>query len=65
MWDVLTHDYLKSCSPEKCLMGSIKATREGSIVVFHDSIKAERNLKYALPRYIDHFSEKGFSFETL
>ncbi len=65
MWDVLTHDYLKSYSPEKCLTGSIKATREGSIVVFHDSIKAERNMKYALPRYIDHFSEKGFSFETL
>jgi len=65
MWDVLTHDYAKSCSPEKCLAGSVKATRPGSIVVFHDSLKAERNLSFALPRYIEHFSEKGFSFEVL
>jgi peptidoglycan-N-acetylglucosamine deacetylase len=65
MWDVLTHDYAKSYSPEKCLTGSLKATRSGSIVVFHDSLKAERNLTYALPRYLEHFSEKGFSFEAL
>jgi len=65
MWDVLTHDYAKSYSSEKCLKGSVKATRPGSIVVFHDSMKAERNLTYALPRYLQHFSEKGFSFEAL
>jgi peptidoglycan-N-acetylglucosamine deacetylase len=65
MWDVLTHDYARSCSPERCLDGSLKATRPGSIVVFHDSLKAERNLMYALPRYMEHFYEKGFSFESL
>lgn len=65
MWDVLTHDYAKSYSPERCLAGSVKATRPGSIVVFHDSIKAERNMKFALPRYLEHFSEMGFSFESL
>lgn len=65
MWDVLTHDYAKSYSPERCLAGSVKATRPGSIVVFHDSIKADRNMKFALPRYIEHFSEMGFSFESL
>ena len=37
MWDVLTSDYNKSISPERCLKGSIAATRPGSIVVFHDS----------------------------
>ncbi len=65
MWDVLTHDYAKSYSPVHCLAGSLKATRPGSIVVFHDSVKAERNMKYALPRYLEHFSEKGFSFVSL
>lgn len=65
MWDVLTHDYAKSYSPQRCLSGSVKATRPGSIVVFHDSMKAERNMKYALPRYLDHFSGMGFSFESL
>jgi peptidoglycan/xylan/chitin deacetylase (PgdA/CDA1 family) len=65
MWDVLTHDYAASYSHERCLKGSVKATRPGSIVVFHDSIKAERNLRYVLPRYIQHFSDQGFSFGIL
>src|SRR6187549_3520055 len=64
MWDVLTYDYSSSCSPEKCLKGSIGATRPGSIVVFHDSIKASRNMQYALPRYLQHFTEEGYSFEA-
>ncbi len=65
MWDVLTHDYLNQYTPERCLAGSIGATRPGSIVVFHDSIKAERNLTFALPRYLEFFFDKGFSFEAI
>lgn len=65
MWDVLTHDYARSYSPQRCLSGSVKATRPGSIVVFHDSVKAQRNMKFVLPRYLEHFSELGFSFESL
>lgn len=65
MWDVLTHDFLQKADPEKILKRSIKATRAGSIVVFHDSYKAEKNLKYLLPRYMDHFAGKGFSFKQL
>jgi peptidoglycan/xylan/chitin deacetylase (PgdA/CDA1 family) len=62
MWDVLTHDYAQSLSPNKCLSGSIAAARPGSIVVFHDSYKAERNMTYVLPRFIDHFSNQGYRF---
>jgi peptidoglycan-N-acetylglucosamine deacetylase len=65
MWDVLTADYQRSVSPASCLRNSIAATRPGSIIVFHDSLKAEKNLSYALPRYIDHFLEKGFSFNVI
>jgi len=65
MWDVLTHDYSRSISPEHCLKGSINATRSGSIIVFHDSLKAERNLTYVLPRFLDHFASQGFMFKTL
>lgn len=65
MWDVLTYDYATSVSPEQCLKGSIAATRKGSIVVFHDSLKAENNMTFALPRYIDHFASLGFSFKIL
>ncbi|CAN5244934.1 polysaccharide deacetylase family protein [soil metagenome] len=65
MWDVLTHDYAKSLSSNKCLSGSIAAARPGSIVVFHDSYKAERNMTYVLPRFIDHFSNQGYTFKSL
>jgi len=65
MWDVLAHDYSKNISPDRCLKGSIAATRPGSIIVFHDSLKAEKNMSYALPRFLDHFSNKGFTFEGI
>jgi len=65
MWDVLTSDYNDKLSPESCLKGSVKATRPGSVVVFHDSVKAEKNMRYALPRFIDHFLNQGFVFKPI
>jgi peptidoglycan/xylan/chitin deacetylase (PgdA/CDA1 family) len=65
MWDVLTHDYSSILSPDACLKRSINATRNGSIIVFHDSVKAERNMVYVLPRFIEHFTARGFSFKSL
>lgn len=65
MWDVLSIDYDSSLSPEQCLKNTIKATRPGSIIVFHDSIKAERNMTFALPRFLEHFSALGFTFKAL
>lgn len=65
MWDVLTHDYSKNISRENCFRGSVKATRPGSIIVFHDSLKAERNLTHVLPKFLEHFSGLGFDFKAL
>lgn len=65
MWDALSQDYNRYLTPEKCLRRTIAATRAGSIVVFHDSVKAERNMVYTLPRLIDHFMDKGFQFSAL
>ena len=65
MWDVLSFDYSKNISPEDCLKNTIKAVRPGSIIVFHDSLKAEKNMRFAVPRLIEHFQHKGFSFKTL
>jgi hypothetical protein len=62
---VLTQDYNKNLRSEKCLKNSVEVTRPGSVIVFHDSFKAEKNLKYVLPRFLDHFLEKGFMFKTL
>lgn len=62
MWDVLSQDYNQRLSPENCLRRSLRACRPGSIVVFHDSYKASRNMEYVLPRLIDHFGGLGFGF---
>lgn len=65
MWDVLSFDFNKNLSPEKCLKNTVAATRDGSIIVFHDSLKAERNMTYAFPRFVDHFLQAGYQFKTL
>ena len=44
MWDVLSGDYDKKTSPEKCLKNVIDMVRNGSIIVFHDSLKAQENI---------------------
>lgn len=64
MWDVLTGDYDKNTSPEQCLTNATKHIRNGSIVVFHDNIKAESNLRYALPHFIEYSLSKGYIFKT-
>jgi peptidoglycan-N-acetylglucosamine deacetylase len=65
MWDVLTGDYDQSLSKERVLSKSLHYTERGSIVLFHDSIKASKNMIYTLPRFLEHFSEQGYTFKTL
>ncbi len=60
MWDVLSADFDIHFSPEKCLQHIINNVVPGSIVVFHDSEKAQRNLRYALPKTLEYLAEKGF-----
>ncbi len=65
LWTVLSGDFDRKITGEQCLQNVVKHTTDGSIVVFHDSIKAEERLMYALPRVIEHFLAKGFSFEAI
>ncbi|MCC9165643.1 polysaccharide deacetylase family protein [Pontibacter harenae] len=65
MWDMLTNDYDASLSPETCLKKALQHTQSGSIIVFHDSLKAKRNMMYALPPFLKHFTAQGYTFETL
>ncbi len=65
LWDVLSCDYDGSLSKEEILMKSVKLSRNGSVIVFHDSLKSEKNIKFVLPRYLSHFSKKGYKFKTL
>jgi peptidoglycan/xylan/chitin deacetylase (PgdA/CDA1 family) len=65
MWDVLSADFDQAFSPEQCLEHVMKNTGAGSIVVFHDSEKASRNLKYILPQILSELSSKGYRFRRL
>jgi peptidoglycan/xylan/chitin deacetylase (PgdA/CDA1 family) len=65
MWDVLTYDFDKTYTREHCLELALMYSREGSIVVFHDSEKAKERMLYALPRYIEEMQARGFTFGKL
>ncbi|QRR01157.1 polysaccharide deacetylase family protein [Dyadobacter sandarakinus] len=65
MWDVLSGDFSQKITPDVCLAKTIRYARPGSIILFHDSIKAAANMQYALPRMLEHFAAKGYAFEAL
>jgi len=65
MWDVLSGDFDSKTNPEKCYNNVIKNTKSGSIIVFHDSLKAIKNIKESLPQVIEHLLGKGFVFSAI
>lgn len=65
MWSVLSGDFDMTLKPELCLQKVMKHTCPGSIVVFHDSLKAFNRLEYVLPRALSLWKAEGYSFETL
>lgn len=64
MWDVLSFDWDATVSEEICLNNVLSKSKPGSIIVFHDSLKASRNMRYALPKVLKHFSNQGYSFRS-
>lgn len=65
MWDVLSGDFDTEISGEKCYQNVIESTKNGSIIVFHDSEKAFPRMQYALPKAIKYFKENGYTFGLL
>ncbi len=65
LWDVISGDFDANLSKEKCLDGVLKNTVKGSIVVFHDSLKAQENARYVLPRFIESKLNQGFNFSSI
>lgn len=64
MWDVVTRDYSYRMNGDEVLENVKRYTRNGSIITFHDSLRAENNLRYALPRTIEWLLEQGYSFKV-
>ncbi len=65
MYDLVTRDYSKKLSGDEVLENVKRYTRNGSIIVFHDSLKAEKNLRYALPKAIEWLKQNGYKFLPL
>lgn len=65
MYDLVTRDYSRKLDGEQVLDNVKRFTRNGSIIVFHDSLKAEKNMRYALPRAIKWLIAQGYEFEPL
>ncbi len=64
LWDVISYDY-ETISEKTCADNVIRYSKNGSIVLFHDNWKAEKNMKYALPLFLEHFSKLNYSFKAL
>jgi len=65
MWDVLSGDFDPNISNEQCLRNVTEKVVPGSIVVFHDSLKAKEKLQYVLPKILKQFAAEGYQFESL
>ena len=64
MWDVVTRDYSPHMTPEGVLQVVKRYTRNGSVIVFHDSLKAERNMRVAMPQAVEWLLEQGYAFKV-
>ncbi len=65
MWTVLSVDYDINLKPEKCINNVVNNVKSGSIIVFHDSIKAWNNMHIALPVVIESLLDKGYCFRAI
>jgi peptidoglycan-N-acetylglucosamine deacetylase len=65
MWDVITYDYDRKKSPESIFNTIKRHLRKGSIVVFHDSIKAEKNVLTVLPKALEYWKEQNYQYGLL
>ena len=65
MWDVLSGDFDLKLTGLDCERNVVKSTENGSVIVFHDSLKAKERLQESLPKIIVTLKEKGFQFKKL
>jgi len=65
MWDLITYDYDRKLSKESILRSVKHYSRNGSIIVFHDSIKAKDNMLAVLPMAIEYWNSQGYTYGVL
>lgn len=65
MWAVLSADFDTNITPEKCAENVLRNIRPGSVIIFHDSIKASKNLMYALPQTLEYLQKNGYEMRAI
>jgi peptidoglycan/xylan/chitin deacetylase (PgdA/CDA1 family) len=65
MWEVLSADFDTTLSGDDCVRNTLRHVQPGSIIVFHDSLKAEPRLRHALPLLLGSLSQDGYAFKAL
>ncbi|MGE5357025.1 MAG: polysaccharide deacetylase family protein [Deltaproteobacteria bacterium] len=65
MWDVLSGDFDPETDREKCVNNVVRNVKPGSVIVFHDSLKAKEKVLYSLPLILDELKKKEYKFEPI
>ena len=65
MWSVLSADYDAGLSPGRCLVETYRRCQAGSVVVFHDSLKAAPRMEKVLPALLEVLQGEGYTIAAL
>lgn len=65
MWDILSADFDRAVTKEKCLGNVTKNIRPGSVIIFHDSVKAFPSLEFALPKTLQFLQDNGYRCDII
>jgi peptidoglycan-N-acetylglucosamine deacetylase len=65
MWDLLTYDFDERISISRSVKVIEQKCKPGSIIVFHDSLKASQKMFAMLPIVLQLLSNKGYTFQPI
>jgi hypothetical protein len=65
MWTILSADYSNKLSPQDVAKRVSIPFEKGSIYLFHDLEKAEKNMFFALAKLLEDARQQGFSMKTI
>jgi len=65
LWSIISYDFDEKLSWKECFSNVIKHIEPGSIIVFHDSLKASKRLLFLLPELLKLLSEMEYQFDKI
>lgn len=65
MWDFITYDFDRQVTSTEILKEVKIRSRNGSVVIFHDSLKARKNVLEALPEALRYWKKEGYEVKAL